>query len=167
MCGGTNEGSTVGNDTLPLGVKADEWEKEVHRSAIILLWKKKGFRTDLSKYRGISLLSIASRVIARLCASRLSKWAESEQLLEREQWAFRTYRRTLDAAVLFRSLVEREFLEHEGAVAKDTLCFVLADMEKAYPNVPHSLTARVLELLRVPPRVGRKSSSIACSSTAV
>ena len=134
-------------------VATKDWEEEVHRSAIILLWKKKGLRTDLNKYRGISLLSIASRVIARLCAARLPGWAEGNGLLEREQWAFRTYRRTVDAAVLFRALVERGNVEQEEAAVKDTLCFVLADIEKAYPNVPHSLTARVLQLLGVPTKM--------------
>ena len=57
-----------------------------------MLWKKKGRRDDITKYRGISLLSIASWVIARICSSRLMAWAEQTGLLELEQWTFRSCR---------------------------------------------------------------------------
>ena len=48
-----------------------EWEDEVHRSAVILLFKNNGSNKDLKNYRGISLLSIVSQIVARVCAKRL------------------------------------------------------------------------------------------------
>ena len=39
--------------------------------------KNKGKKSDLNNYRGISLLSIMSRLIAKVIANRVSKWAET------------------------------------------------------------------------------------------
>ena len=42
---------------------------------IVPLWKRKGGRTDNNTWRGIVLLSVGSKVVARICALRLSRWS--------------------------------------------------------------------------------------------
>ena len=98
---------------------------------VFTLWKKKGRRDDITKYRGISLLSSASRVTARICSSRLMAWAEETGLLELEQGGFRSYRRTIDATVLIRCLVETATPDFK-LLLEEAVAFVLAYTEKAY-----------------------------------
>ena len=50
----------------------DEWEEIVHEAEVIAL-PKKGDLTKLDNYRGICLLQIISRLIARIMAKRLTK----------------------------------------------------------------------------------------------
>ena len=54
------------------------WDPVTTRGVVVLLWKNKGSRTDLDKYRGISLLSICSRILARVLAKRLARSAEKD-----------------------------------------------------------------------------------------
>ena len=56
-------------------------------------------------------------------------WAEQTGLLELEQWGFRSYRRTIDAAVLIRCLVETATQDSE-LPSGEAVAFVLADIEK-------------------------------------
>ena len=55
---------------------AEDWERQIGASlstgVVFLLWKGKGSVKDLDKYRGIVLLSILSRWIARILAKRMS-----------------------------------------------------------------------------------------------
>ena len=62
------------------------WDPVTTRAVVVLLWKKKGSRADLDKYRGISLLSICSRILARVLAKRLSAAAEKYGWLSAIQW---------------------------------------------------------------------------------
>ena len=57
----------------------ENWDEEVVVSKLIMLWKGKGSRADLDKYRSISLLSIVSRVVAKVVATRLLKFAEKKK----------------------------------------------------------------------------------------
>ena len=52
------------------------WDPVTTRAVVVLLRKKKGSRTDLEKYRGISRVSICSRNLARVLAKRLARAAE-------------------------------------------------------------------------------------------
>ena len=75
-------------------------------SKLIMLWKGKGSRADLDKYRSISLLSIVSRVVAKVVATRLLKFAEKRNLLSNFQWGFRGYRSTRDEILVIRLMME-------------------------------------------------------------
>ena len=41
------------------------------------LWKQKGKKEDRNTWRGVVLLSVGSKVLARVVAERTSKWAET------------------------------------------------------------------------------------------
>ena len=58
-------------------LKDDPWDPMAVRSVVILLWKQKGSKADLNQYRGISLLSVLSRILARVLAIRLGIHAEA------------------------------------------------------------------------------------------
>ena len=133
----------------------------------MLLWKGKVPRELPKNYRGISLLSIASRIVARICAQRLTSFAETMELLEPEQWTFRQYRRTIDAAMLARALVE-EAARSRSQLSEQSICLLLVDLEKAYPSVPREARWRLLKLLGVPAcMLARLSGLHGCTSYVV
>ena len=109
------------------------WDPVTTRAVVVLLWKKKGSRTDLDKYRGISLLSICSRILARVLAKRLARAAEKYGWLSMIQWGFRSGRSVVDAAMIFRILVEEQ---PRKSPHDESITFPLMDIKKAYPNVP-------------------------------
>ena len=63
-----------------LAMKPDDWPSEV-KEGWIIPFHKKGPKTDLNNYRGVCLLPLASRVIARLHVTRLRTWAENMESL--------------------------------------------------------------------------------------
>ena len=81
------------------------WTQNVHSSILVMLYKK-GPNTDPTNYRAISLLCICSRILARVVAQRLSKWAEENDILPEYQWGFRAGRSCRDVIYATRSLLE-------------------------------------------------------------
>ena len=53
----------------------NDWEEECSVGYVVPLHKK-GAKNDLNNYRGICLLPLASRIIARMYATRIRDWAE-------------------------------------------------------------------------------------------
>ena len=77
---------------------------------IIILYKNKGERSDCNNYRGISLLSIvgkfiARKVIVRVLLVRLQKLAE--RVCPESQCGFRAERSTFDMVFSVRQLQEK------------------------------------------------------------
>ena len=73
--------------------KWDEWLKE---GALMCPLFKKGDRREKGNYRGVVLLAMGSRVLARVCAKRMRWWAEHLNLMDENQWGFREGRSTAD-----------------------------------------------------------------------
>ena len=63
---------------------------------------------------------------------------------------FRSGRSVVDAAMIFRVIVEEQPRERPH---DESITFLLMDVRKAYPNVPWSLCWTVLEMLGLPPRM--------------
>lgn len=150
---------------------------------VFLLFKGKGARDNLDGYRGICLLSIVSRVVARILALRLAKWAEANNVLTETQYGFRKERSTRDVILLARMVAELlaslqrrvAFLKNKveklttaaresedaakalkvakSAEAKLQMVMVLIDIKKAYPSVPRALCWAVLLRRGVPAHV--------------
>ncbi|CAK0819626.1 unnamed protein product [Prorocentrum cordatum] len=111
----------------------DVWQEEaVLKGVIHLLYKGKGSRSDLDKYRCICLLSIVSRILARVLALRLADWAERRDILVNEQFGFRSWRSTR---------------------GRDYFVLLLADIKKAYPNTSRQLRWAVLAREGMPEHV--------------
>mmetsp|Transcript_73708 Transcript_73708/g.208752 ORF Transcript_73708/g.208752 Transcript_73708/m.208752 type:complete len:1462 (+) Transcript_73708:383-4768(+) len=154
------------------------WEPSTVRGVLIMLWKRKGSRMDPDKYRGISLLSLISRVIARVAASRLDLYAERAGLIAGCQWGFRRGRGTRDPVLVARVVCElmseadvklrerRAVLERQGLEQHDPLweqlrqqeealecarvAFILVDIKKAYPSVGREHCWKVLARCGIP-----------------
>ena len=59
---------------------------EAHKATVISLHKNKGKREDLENHRGICLLTVISRLVARVAAMRLSAFAERHKIFRVDQW---------------------------------------------------------------------------------
>ena len=79
------------------GRNPEEWENTIKEGVVIPLYKNKGKRDQMNNYRGICLLSMASRILARVMASKIRDSSEEIKLLDENQQGFRTGRSTADA----------------------------------------------------------------------
>ena len=125
---------TAGPDALNAfhDILLDIWEKEAmpddFRDALIVaLYKNKGNRADCGNYRGISLLSIAGKIFARVILNRLI--TVSEQNLPEAQCGFRPGRSTVDIIFALRQLQEKCIEQNKP------LYSVFIDLTKAFDVV--------------------------------
>ena len=87
------------------------WPKQLKVGLAIPLHKK-GDRKNPNNYRGVCLLPIQSRILARISATRLRNWAEDIGALGENQVGFRQARSTADATQIFvRLQKEAELLQ--------------------------------------------------------
>ena len=128
----------------------EKWEDALRAGVVVPLYKMKGSRDDPNNYRGVCLLSLGSRILARILAVRLSAWAEAVGVLDDDQQGFRKGRSTADASqMMWRLREDAADLERrrEGKEVddKDKLTARLLDLRKAYPRVNKPALWRPLE----------------------
>ena len=88
------------------------WEQEsvpqeFKDASIIHLYEKKGNRQSCDNHRGISLLSIAGKILARIILNRLICHLDQEELLPESQCGFRRDCGTTDMIFAARQLQEK------------------------------------------------------------
>ena len=107
------------------------WRKEAipHDATIIHLFKRKGNPQVCDNHRGISLLSIAGKILARVLLNRLNEHLEQSGLLPESQCGFRKNRGTIDIIFTARQLQEKC---HEQNV---DLYMTFVDLTKAFDTV--------------------------------
>ena len=102
--------------------------QEFKDANIIHLYKRKGDRTDCNNHRGISLLSIAGKIMARVILDRLVP-AIAEKVLPESQCGFRAGRGTID--MIFSALqLQEKSKEHHMS-----LYTVFINLTKAFDSV--------------------------------
>jgi len=89
---------------------------------------KKGDKQQCENYRGISLLSIAGKVLTRIILRHLQILAED--VLPESQCGFPSNRGTIDMIFCARQLQERSKEQQRP------LYFIFYDLEKAFDSVP-------------------------------
>ena len=114
-----------------------DWQK-----SIIVPLLKKGDPSECGNYRGISLLSVPSKVLALVILDRCKGWM-NDQLLE-QQSGFRPARGCNDAIFCLRALLESAAERHTR------VCIAFVDLSKAYDSVDRSLMFQVLEKRGMP-----------------
>ena len=119
------------------GVVPAEW-----RDAILVPLPKKGDLSRCDNWRGISLLDVVGKLVARIVQERLQKLAEDE--LPESQCGFRKGRGCTDMIFTIRQLVEKSW-EH---TSKSFFTFI--DLRKAYDSVPREAMWVALRKLGVP-----------------
>ena len=120
---------------------ADSWESTLKTGLVIPLHKK-GNINDPHKFRGVCLLAMGSRILARIMADRVRIWAEALGLLDEEQAGFRKGRSTADVTqIMVRiqedcvDLLRRTQAKGEPIPEDELPTARLLDLRKAYPRV--------------------------------
>ena len=120
------------------GVIPSDWK----RGIIVPLWKGKGDRQDCNAYRGVTLLSVPSKVLARILLDRVRPHLLKHQRLE--QSGFTPKRSTTDRILALRVLSERmrEYRRRFFAA--------YIDLRKAFDSVDRDALWRLLRFRGVP-----------------
>ena len=114
--------------------------------AIILpLWKGKGPKSDCTKYRGISLLSVPAKVFAHICLARIKRTIFAKQ--RPQQSGFTPGRSTLDRIIALRLLAERR---HEF---RQPLYAAYIDLRAAFDSLDRNSLWNILKTIGIPPKL--------------
>uniref|UniRef100_A0A5F8GDL9 Reverse transcriptase domain-containing protein n=1 Tax=Monodelphis domestica TaxID=13616 RepID=A0A5F8GDL9_MONDO len=124
------------------------WEEEdmppeLRDASIVVLYKNKGSRAACDNYRGISLLSTAGKILARVILSRLLS-SVSEQNLPESQCGFRPDHSTIDMVFTVRQM-QGKCLEQNPS-----LYIVFIDLTKAVNTVNRDALWVILSKLGCP-----------------
>ena len=122
------------------------WKKENvpsdWRKGIITCLPKKGDLSDCNNWRGITLLSVPSKVFTRIIFDRISVVVDT--ILREEQAGFRKGHSCVDQIHILRLLIDRcESL-------KSTLNLAFVDFEKAFDSVHRHTLWRIIEAYGIP-----------------
>lgn len=113
------------------------------KSVIIPLFKK-GDAEQPDNYRGISLMSIVSKVFTFVINKRLYSWAEQEEKISKEQAGFRKQYSTIDHVYTLVSIIKKKVFGRRGG--KIYVAFV--DYKKAFDSVDRDKLWERLEDLK-------------------
>ena len=58
------------------GLEGAEWPKKWRIGLMVPLWKRKGIKSNKNTWRGVTFLSVGSKLLARVVAKRLQDWSE-------------------------------------------------------------------------------------------
>ena len=116
---------------------------DLRDATIVALYKNKGAKADCGNYRGISLLSIAGKILARILLNRLIE-NTSEDNLPEAQCGFRPGRSTIDMVFTVRKIQEK------CSEQQMDLHAVFIDLTKAFDTVNREALWSVLLKLGCP-----------------
>ena len=142
--------------------RADKWNASVKIGQIVPLFKK-GDRENTGNNRGVCLLSMISKILARVLAKRLREWTEENGILDENQSGFRPGRAKADATEIIIRIQEdmsfikrcRKALKIPTPLPSDPVGRFL-DLQKAYQRVSK---AALWEILR---RHGMRGTFLNC-----
>eukprot|EP00736_Rhodelphis_marinus_P013468 Rmarinus@m.28542 len=106
------------------GVVPETWKR-----AVICPIFKRGDKTDVQNYRGISLLPVASKLLLAIIRSRLQGHLDRGGRLRPEQAGFRGRRSCLEQNLVLREVLMRRKARGRGTVV------VFVDLRQAYDRV--------------------------------
>lgn len=101
------------------------------RNSITTMLHKKGDKTDPLNYRPITLLSCAYKVYSSIQTDRLNDWINNNNVLNSNQFGFRTGRETSDAAIRLFTCIAN------SASTNKAIHVIFLDIAKAYNSVQH------------------------------
>ena len=119
--------------------------QEFKDASIIHIYERKGNCQACDNHRGISLLSIAGKILARILLNRLTHHLESDHLPE-SQCGFRKNRGTLNMIFAARQL-QQKYREQQSC-----LYSTYVDLTKAFDTVSRDGLWRIMAKFGCPPR---------------
>ena len=127
------------------------WEKgsvpdDFRISSIIKLFKNKGKKVECDNYRGISLLSVAEKILARIILTRIIVHLVDE-IYPETQCGFRSGRGTIYMIFCLRQVAEK------AREKNSDLYMVFVDLTKAFDSVNRDALWKVLKKVGIPDRM--------------
>ena len=140
------------------GLLAECWSKghlpsDLKDAHIVHLYKGKGDRSLCDNHRGISLLSVAGKVLARVILDRLTKHL-LEDIVPESQCGFRRDRGTVDMIFSIRQLQEKCREQQQD------LYILFLDLTKAFDTVSREGLWQILPKIGCPPNMARMISEL-------
>ena len=132
------------------------WNDE-QKVGITIPLHKKGDKKDINNFRGICLLPIMSRILARILATRLRNWTEATGALDENQAGLRQGRSTAGETQIFvriqdvKVIRNMEEINNEREERKEMASLI--DLKKAYLRVIRPILLAILENHRLPNKV--------------
>jgi sorting nexin-29 len=123
------------------GIIPTDWRQGL----VVPIWKGKGDRLDCNNYRGVTLLSVPGKVLARLLLSRI----RSHLLLFQrpEQSGFTPKKSTIDRILALRVLIERRLEFRQRLLA------AYVDLKKAFDSVHRESLWEILRIRGIPAKI--------------
>ena len=126
------------------------WEQgklpqDLRDAVIITLYKNKGEKSNCDNYRGITLLSIAGKILASILLNRLVPTIAEDNTPE-SQCGYWRNRNTTDMVFVLRQLQEKCREQNKG------LYVSFVDLTKAFDTVSRKGMWQIMERLGCPPR---------------
>lgn len=125
------------------------WEEKAipkdWKEALIIPIHKKGSKAKCGNYRGISLLSVPSKVLSRIIYDRL--YSAMDKMLKDTQCGFHSGRSMIDMIFTARQLVEKSIEQ------QSPLCVAFIDITKAFDSVDRNTLINILETMKCPPNL--------------
>ena len=136
------------NAILSTGIYPDMWCE-----AIISPLYKKGSKSDVNNYRGISLSCTLGKVFTKILNSRMMSWAAARNKIDNSQGAYQKDKSTIDHIFTLMAIVQK-YLSKTGG--RFYCAFI--DFSKCFDSIPHlqlwyrlineGIHGRVLKVLR-------------------
>ena len=117
-----------------------EWSR-----GILTTVPKKGDLSKCSNWRGITLLSVPSKILGNILIERIRKVVDKE--LRKEQTGFRQGKGTSDQIFILRNIIEQS-VEWQAP-----LYFNFIDFEKAFDSIHRETLWKIMESYGVPPKI--------------
>ena len=132
----------------------DDWNK-----GVIIKIPKKGALSDCNNWRGITLLSTPSKILAKVIMKRLSLAVDHR--LHEEQAGFRRGRGCIDHIFTLRNIIE------QSTEWQRTLYVNFVDFAKAFDSVHRHSLWKLLRTYGIPPTLLRSSKASMTTSPPV
>ena len=123
--------------------EAEDVPQQWKDARIISIYKRKGDRATCGNSRGISLLSVAGKVLAKILLARLNTNIVDKACPE-SQCGFRRGRGTVDMVFVARQLQEKCREQHRN------MCMAFIDLTKAFDTIDRDLLWRVMRRFGCP-----------------
>lgn len=134
--------------------KEAEVPQDFKDAIIVHIYKRKGDRSCCDSHRGISLLSTAGKILARVLLNRLSDHAYQSGVIPESQCGFRAARGTMDMAFAVRQIQEKCREQHRD------LYMIFIDLTKAFDSVSRHGLWLVLKKIGCPEKFVRVVQSL-------
>ena len=106
---------------------------------VVPVYKNKGSSLDVGNYRPISLLSNVDKIFEKIVYSRLIKYFDHKNIINKNQFGFRSKHSTNDALITITEQIRKNLDKSHFS------CGTFIDLQKAFDTVDHKILLSKLD----------------------